>query len=231
MLNIICPLIVLLIVIRRHTRKVDVMFVIIGFLISACAMSVGLIIRHMKHIRDAKVLKIKNDWRYSRKPEDLQNIPKLYDLGNAISVLNQLKHNGRSETRAYKYLKKSEHILVKYSGRYTIYIFDNLKLKVGYPFDIAVASMSELDGNENWISVNKDKDIKERVEQMLNRLIILLRKIEQDMKNKDDKKFLDQKAAILGSAEIKRVESCNTLSPILDNSTNSCDIVLHNPYE
>jgi hypothetical protein len=187
------------------------MLVILGFVIGAgaCSFSTGLTIRLLKRIKDTKKrekTKEQNDWRYSRRPDDLRDVPKLYELWDAISVFRELRCNMCGKTRAYKYLIESGHITVKDGGRYEdIYKFDNLKLKTDAynNRNLAVASMSEPDGKENWVTVTKDKDIQERVEQMLNRLIILLRKTEKDLKNEDDKKFLDQKAVILGNATKK----------------------------
>jgi hypothetical protein len=188
------------------------MSVIFGFAIGACFFSTGLTIRLVKRIKDAKKreeIKAQNDWRYSRRPKDLRDIQELYSIDDAIRVFRQLRYNerpcaphtdNRTETRAYKYLMESGHIIVNSSGLYTIYMFDNLKWKVYSSNNlVAVASIHEPAGNENWIYVNKDKDIRERVEQMLNRLIVLLRKTEQNFKIEDDKKFSAQKAMILGN--------------------------------
>jgi hypothetical protein len=168
----------------------------------------------IKHIQDAKTIKPQqNDWRDSRRPDDLRDVPKLYNLREARYVLLEaqygtvINHNGEISRMAFECLIKSGYILNISKG--TIYVFDGLKLKIKmYSDELEVASMSEpatpRDDKENWLPISedvKDKDIQERVEQMLNRLIILLRKTEQDMKNEDDIKLSAQKAAILKSAE------------------------------
>jgi hypothetical protein len=191
------------------------MLVAMGCIISACYVSTSLTIKLVKRIKDAQkreeALNIQNDWRYarndqqySRRPKDLWAVPKLYNLWTAISIFRELRYNGTTETRAYKYLIKSGDILVTDKEQSLVYMFDNLKWKVYSSNNlVAVASIHEPDGDENWIPVGRDKDIQERVEQMLNRLIILLRKTEQDLKNEDDRKFSDQKASILGNGTRK----------------------------
>jgi hypothetical protein len=222
----------------RYAQGASIVFVIIGFL-SVCSVPAGLIVRQIKR-RSAKkreeILKIhklqQNDWRYSRRPDDLRDAPELYTIDDVISILRQLRYNGRGETRAYNHLRQSKQISITNVDHFTnIYKFDGIKLRINFRNDrVAIAALSER-SYEKWISINRDKDLLERAEQMLNRLIILIGKTKQELEKEDDKKFAEQKVAILGSSKIKRIEYNNIILPTQGNIPISCDIILHNPYE